>query len=279
MLYNINVDLLPVKWVDAVVPNGLILSSNRLHRAYEIYETGQQLGNRTNAFIVIGDSTSANTPEWFALFHAIPKGTFSLGSHNELQPALNFYGPSNSFGADFQTAQSGFATDYVLDAMWSNPSLCTSGDTPLECEIRRNRPAIAIVYIGIVDMVNYGNPALYRQNLDTILTTLINRGVIPVLTTFSIDEGHAVNAQHLNVYYQLNDIVRSLASQYELPLIEFQQAAKALPNNGCIEDGRHLYYNLDGSMNLDESTYLGQALRELMTLQMLDALRLYVFGG
>jgi uncharacterized protein YgiM (DUF1202 family) len=279
VLFNIDPNLLPVKWVDANVPDGLVLTSNRLHRAYEIYEYGQQLGNRTDSFIVVGDSTSATTDDWYALFHAIPHGIFSLGSHTELQPALNFYAPSNAFGASFQTAQSGFATDYVLDPTWANPNLCNPGESPLDCEIRRNKPATAIIYIGIVDMVNYGNPPMYRQNLESIIATLINNGVIPVLTTFSIDVGHDVNTPYLDVYYQLNDIIRSLATQYQAPLVEFQQAATALPHNGCIEDGRHLYYNLDGSMNLDDSTRLGQALRELMTLQMLDALRLYVFEG
>jgi hypothetical protein len=78
----------------------------------------------------------------------------------------------------------------------------------------------------------------------------------------------------------MNNIIRDTATRYQLPLVEFQRAARRLPNQGCIEDGRHLSYRFDGVVNFggDEQRF-GKDLRELMNLQMMDLLRAYVFQG
>jgi hypothetical protein len=78
----------------------------------------------------------------------------------------------------------------------------------------------------------------------------------------------------------MNNIIRDAAARYNLPLVDFQPAASLLPGQGCISDGRHLTYGVDGVVNFagDESRY-GKDLRELMNLQMMEALRAYVFQG
>ncbi len=279
-LINVEVDTIPLSWADLPSTGGIILTADRLQNAHEIYLHGQQLGHRANTFIVVGDSTSAMSDhDWYALFYAVANGGFSLGPYTDLQTTIDFYMPSGKFGASFQSAQSGFATDFVLDPTWADPTICQPDESPLMCEIRVSQPAFAIIYIGIVDMANYNDATWCQEHLEIIVTTLIDSGVIPVLTTFSIDESHHINEPFLDTYQQQLAIIREMATRRHLPLIEFQQAALALPHQGCIEDGRHLYYNSGGSLNLADDNRLGQALRERMTLQMMDALRVYLFGG
>jgi hypothetical protein len=79
---------------------------------------------------------------------------------------------------------------------------------------------------------------------------------------------------------QINSIVRQMAARYQVPLIDFQQIAYSLPNQGCLPDGAHLSYRIDAysEFNGDERVY-GKDLRELLTLQYLHELRTTVFGG
>jgi hypothetical protein len=79
---------------------------------------------------------------------------------------------------------------------------------------------------------------------------------------------------------ELNAIIRNAAARYNLPLIELHDALHNLPNQGCVEEGFHLSYRVDGVVNFtgDELIY-GKDRRELLTLQMLDALRQTIFEG
>lgn len=242
-----------------------------------IYQQGQRLGNLANAFIVIGDSTSGGNNAILPFFTAFGRGSYTLGQYSYLQSTIDFF--AGSFGATFQTAQSGFATWFVLDPMWANPALCQPGETPLTCEIRLRRPSVAFVYIGIMDML-VGTPESYAQNLNTIVQTLTNSGVIPVLSTLTTSDATVTAAGNAGKIEAINRSIRLTANRYQIPLIDLQQAAHGLPNQGCLEDGHHLSFRVDGVTHFtgDEQIY-GKDLRELLSLQMLHELRQTVFGG
>lgn len=260
-------------------PAGIVVSPDALNKARQIFARGQQVGRRANALIVIGDSTSAASPTRFTFFYSFPRGIYNLGPYGQLQPTVTYFLDSGSLGVNFLTAQTGFTTRHILETTWADPAFCQPGETVLMCQIRLSQPVLAIIYIGNIDMMNH-DPAAYRQNLAAIIDTLVSSGVIPVLTTFSIDVNDSNNARFVSQFIQHNAIIRELAGQYNVPLIEFRQAAVALPEQGTGGgDSRHLSFRGDGSMDFGEDSRLGQALRERMTLQMLDVLRQYVLTG
>ncbi len=277
---TVSVAALTITWTGPDVAPGIILDGPRLDHAREIYARGQQMGNRANSFIVIGDSTSADTRLWLALFYAIPKGIYDLGYYPELQQTIDFYRPSNAFGTGFQTAKPGFDSAAIFDTTWASPKVCYPGETPLSCEYRRRQPAAAIIYTGLVDMVT-SDANTYYHRLESIITALLDLNVIPILNTITIDESAANNVGFVDTMRQINAAIRDLSARYQLPLIDFEQAANALPHAGTlVDDGRHLSYHTDGVLNFngDERVY-GKNLRELMTLQLLEALRIHVYGG
>lgn len=277
-LYGVNAAGLPVVQVqpEAVV-SAPGVGSPTLQQARTIYQRGQQMGNRANVFIVIGDSTSGGNNITLPFFTAFARGSYNLGNYGYLQDTINFF--SGSFGANFLTAQSGFSSSFILDPTWANPAICQPGETPLTCEIRMRKPGFAILYLGIMDMI-IGTPEGYSQNLDTIVQTLINNGVIPILTTLTTSDATVAAAGNTQKIEAINRSIRQTADRYQVPLIEFQQAAHGLPNQGCLEDGHHLSFRVDGVINFtgDEQIY-GKDLRELLSLQMLYELRQTVIGG
>jgi hypothetical protein len=212
------------------------------------------------------------------LFFAIGHGSYSLGSYGHLQDTINFFNQTGSFSTTFLTSGAGFSTSFMLDPIWADPAVCQPGETPLVCEIRLKRPAVAIIYIGIMDMIT-STPEAYQSNLEAIVRTLIDSGTIPVLTTLTASEVTIAAHGRTETFKRINGIIRDTAARHRIPLIEFQQAAYPLPNQGTVEDGHHLSFRVDGTVNFngDQNVY-GKDLRELMTLQMLHDLKTSVMG-
>lgn len=262
--------------VTATPPPSRLLASDVLITARDIYGRGQQMGNNAGTFIVIGDSTSAGTDQILPIYCSFAWGNYNLGSYGELQSAIDFF--RGSFCAKNMTAQSGFPSGAVLDATWSDPAVCLPNENPLDCELRLKKPGVAIIYLGFMN-VRTDTVATYGPNLDTIVQTLIRQGVIPVLTTLSTKNDIMVGSGYADAIWSINQTIRATAGRYHVPLIDFQAAAQALPDQGCLIDGFHLSFRVDGATNFtgDEALY-GKDLRELMTLQMLYDIQVSVMG-
>jgi hypothetical protein len=272
---------LAVTWTEPVLVAGsryMSISAPGYQHMREIYQHGQQVGNRPYSFIIVGDSVSARSPDWSPMFTAFARGTYDLGPYRQLQSTIDFFRQSGAYGVEFQTARAGFATHFILDPTWSDPAVCSPNETPLACEYRNRKPAVAIVYLGLMDM-QISTVDLYRQNMKTIVQLLIDWGTIPILNTVTLAEGSEIEQRYGTSMDQINAIVRQMAVDYRLPLIDFQQAVYSLPNQGCFPDGAHLSFRTDGvrSFNGDEQFY-GKDLRELMTLEMMADIKTNVMG-
>jgi hypothetical protein len=262
---------------DLTAPPEIVLPANVQRNARIIYHLGEQAGTHPDRFIVIGDSTSAGNEYTLPAFCAFRWGSYDLGRYAILQRTVDTF--AHSFCVPNLTLRSGFSTSHILDVLWADPALCKTGETPLDCEYRRKKPAIAIIYIGLVD-ITYDTPQDFAANLDIILTILIEHGVIPVLNTVPSSDRMTAARGYVERMDELNAIIRNTAARYSLPLIELHDALHDLPNQGCVEEGFHLSYRVDGVLNFtgDELIY-GKDRRELLSLQMLDALRQTVFEG
>ena len=236
------------------------LNSAVLRNARAIYQRGQQLGNFPNSFMKMGESNTGGTVymctfEW---------GKYDLGTHAELQPIVEWFNQTQSFCRTNMTAGNGFSTATVLDPLWSPSDQCEANESPLVCEIRKAKPSYAFIYFGIADMGAITDDE-YRDNLNTIIRTLSNSGVVPILTTFPMSDKFNDGKPQ-----QFNEIIRDVAADRRVPLIDLRVAVYNYTDHGTGEDGYHLSVR-----SVEETTFTGDELvyartmRELLTLQML----------
>jgi hypothetical protein len=233
-----------------------------LANASQVFLAGQSLGNRPNAFSLVGDSNTDN-PAFFALFD---QGQYNLGPYTDMQATVDYF--QGSFGRQSAAAVGSFSAAKVLDPAYADDP-CQDGESPLECEYRQWQPAIALILLGTGDQHDWANfEGRYRQIIDMTL----QRGIIPVLFTKADDleylEGGAPPGY-------INAIIRRLAGEYQAPLVDLYGAVDSLPARGCQTDGFHLNAPPDGraaDFTLDHLPY-GQTQHNFLALQALDVLR------
>lgn len=191
-------------------------------RVREIYERGQALGNNPRAFSKVGDCNS----QWPFFLARFDSGEYDLGPYQYLQPVIDYF--AGSFGRKSVAVWTGNHAWSVLDPTFADPTLCLAGETPLACEFRLHRPSVVLIRLG----TNEANtPALFEQYLRSILDYAIERGVIPILGT---------KADQLEGSDAINEIVRQLAAEYQVPLWDFGRIASTLPGRGLSGDGYHM---------------------------------------
>ncbi len=264
-------------------------------RVYEIFQTGQALGNQRNVFTIIGGCNSLAR----GFMQPFGTGNYNLGAYSYLQPTVDFFlqapvdGTPNSFFHKGVAVRAGYTAAALSDPAWADPAYCQGGETPLTCEYRRSKPAVAFIMLGVLDVYWY-TPQQYEANMRQIIETSIQQGVIPVITTFPITAGHsgdaagdyggAINFDDRAAYRaEFNLILVNLANEYGVPLMNLWRAAIDLPRSGYREgDFIHFWEPDDGSQwcALTGAQYENIfAMWNLIGLQTLDALRGTVLGG
>lgn len=242
-----------------------------------IFQRGQKLGNRAPVFSKVGDSLTVAT----YVLYPFGWGRYNLGVYAGLQPSIDFFASAIARGADSSfsntslSADNGWTSADVLDPARANPSICQPGESPLRCEYRVVRPAIALILLGTND-VSKLDAARYRVNMTQIVTQSLELGVIPVLSTVPPRlqfEGEC------NVY---NAILGEIAAQYTVPISDYGAAMRALPNYGLSSDGVHPSWP-DGDPAIAASftpvhLQSGYTMRNLMLIQALDGVRLSVMN-
>lgn len=229
-------------------------------RARDIFQSGS---NDPHALIKVGDCNS----EYWEFLGPLGSGGYNLGPYSALQPTVDFF--QGSWGMTSTTAHGGFTILAVLDPTWANTGHCEPGETPLQCELRLRRPAVAVIMFGPNDVVHL-TTAQYETALRQVVATTIQHGTIPVLTTFTWCRTDEFNEKGL----QMNLITVNVAQENGIPLINFWRAAQSLPNCGQ-QDETHLskpVMTTTGDFNGEEQN-TGHTLRNLLTLQTLDSLR------
>lgn len=254
----------------------LIMNTSTFHNmttstVYNVFARGQNLGNNPRIFMKVGDSVTATQP----FLQGFGSGHYDLGPYGYLQPTIEFFSVSpianvpNSFLQTSVAAAPGFVSGAVFDGTWS-PEYCANL-VPLHCEYDIIRPSVAIVMFGGQD-VRLFDAVFFETNMRRIAVDLKALGVIPVFTTFPL---HASFRQEEAILF--NTIVINIANEQGIPLINLYRALQNLPEGGAKpDDPVHLtqgdvHFNFNG----DEGLY-GVTLRNLLTLQALDSLRIQV---
>ncbi len=197
-------------------------------RAMQIYQRGLALGNNPRAFSKIGDCQMIN--EAFFGIYALPGRYGFPEGYAHLQETIDYY--DGQFGRISTAVSGGFVAPSILNPMWADPNLCEKGETPLTCELRRNKPSV--VLIGLEFWFKGRTPASYSNYLRQIIETSIEHGVLPILIT---------KADNVENDHSINRATAQLAYEYDIPLWNFWLAVQALPNRGMDaerDDGFHI---------------------------------------
>ncbi len=241
-------------------------------RLARIAAVGAQRGMRREVFAKIGDSIT----ESGSFLQDVGHGWFDLGSFTALEPTIAFYrrahvdhDGNDSFAHSSEASVSGWT---VQDA------LAAPRPDALERELTALRPAVAFVMFGTNDL-DRSTPDAFRAGITEVVNRCLERGTIPVLSTIPdrLDRDEAARRVAM-----MNVIVRDIAQANGLPVIDLFGALRELPRHGLGDDGIHpSAYARDGDVRAatftDEGLRHGYNVRNLVTLQTLDAIRRIVF--
>jgi hypothetical protein len=197
-----------------------------------IFARGQLLGNQANVFAKVGDSITVSQN----FLYGFGLGSYNLGEYSYLQSVVDFYGQaiardSNSFANTSLAAAEGWAAWAVLDASMGDEIACP-GVRPLNCEYNSLRPSVALIMFGTND-VGYRTEEDYYADLSAIVAISIEQGIIPVLSTIPNRPDQAERV------IRFNEIVRQIANENAIPLMDFYSATITLPNSGLSFDNLH----------------------------------------
>ena len=230
----------------------------------EIYKRGQFLGNHSNVITKVGDSLSASD-KYLTVF---AQPDYDLGPYDYLEDTLNFY--SASVSGTNVASRIGLSTYVVFDPLWADKDLCQPNESPLDCEYRIKQPSVSFILFGPND-VRSMTETEYGEQMRLIVEATLERGIIPVVFTFSADPDVELWWQSIN----FNRELMTIAEEYKIPVINLWVATRLLPEYGLDVDGIHLahsgYFYLKLS-NGDEAFY-GVTLQNLLALRMLDEIR------
>lgn len=252
-----------------------IFTNIATERVRSIFAQGRALGNRADVFTTIGDSNTTNG-DFLQPIGMDADAYCEWGAYSYLRETVDYFSATmNSFTHHSEAARMGFNSASVLDPFWSS-GVCAPGEASLTCEFRDAQPSVAVIMLGGID-INDLTTADYNANMRAIVQTAIQRGVIPVLTTF------VVLRERAELYprsLEFNMMLLDIADEEQIPLINLWAAAQALPDSGIGPDRTHLKARVGSFCSFDGAqAELGGTLRNLLTLQALDQLRQSVLAG
>ncbi len=155
-------------------------------------------------------------------------------------------------------------------------------------EMRVTRARYAVVMFGTNDVQNAptGGVDHFGHELAQLADQLLKRGTIPLLTTPPPRPFRAADVAHFGPLGatpwipQYAAIVRQIAADRALPVIELEAALQDLPGQGIRGDGVHLSVAGQGPCDFSESGMLGgHNVRNWLTIQMLHRVRTSLTGA
>jgi GDSL-like lipase/acylhydrolase family protein len=236
-----------------------------------IFQAGQEIGNNAGVLAKVGDSITA-APHFLT---PIGEGFYNLGDYQYLQGVINTFSAvevrdgKSSFDAVSLAAGVGWPAHAAIDPRFADPALCEAGESPLTCEYRLIRPSIALIMFGTNDVSRF-DADVYKGNLQQIVQTSIEMGVIPVISTIPNRIGFEDKVD------EFNRVISETAGRFSIPLWDYYAAMVTLPDGGLNVDGTHPSippFGERGSADFRANNlYYGYVVRNLTALQVLDAL-------
>lgn len=144
---------------------------------------------------------------------------------------------SNSMTGESITANNGLGINSILNPMFgyaAGHTECEKNETPLQCELRLNRPALVLIAMG-TNWKPHAD-ASFEQHLRTVVDEILSTGALPVLST---------KADNIEEDWRLNLAIATVAYEYDLPLVNVWRSVQSLPNHG-LRAPKNIYLTGDG---------------------------------
>jgi hypothetical protein len=234
-------------------------------RAKALYQAAIKSGRDGRVFAIAGDSNST----WQRNTGRIAAGNFSFAGVNHLRTVVTRFDPS--FARVSAAVGGGLRAADMFDPALSQAksALCRPDEGMFPCELRLSNASIVFIQLGTGDKFVWRE---FEANTRRMIEHALQSNVLPVLVTKADDLESIQGGASFNF---INDTLRKLAAEYQLPLEDFYLASRTLPavpnpelpKRPFTQFGLHdewgYYFHLT-----DE----GYDLRVKTTLMMLDAI-------
>lgn len=131
--------------------------------------------------------------------------------------------------------------------------------------LKTKQPEVAIIMIGTNDISGNKVPKSYKKDLETLLQKIMKANCVPILSTIP------PRRNHQEAVKECNSIIRDLAKQHKLPLVDFYQAIMDHAPDGKWEgtlisgDGVHPSGGKNQVFSKENLAKSGYALRNYIT--------------
>ena len=198
-----------------------------------------------------------------------------LDGRDALQETVAHFAAGDAAGSDPFTRESLCAVPG-----WHAGRALSGDPAPIDQEVEGILPRFAVVMYGTNDL-GIVTPETYARNMLALTDRLLDRGVIPLLTTIMPRDDSASAGAQVPLF---NLVVRAVAQGRGVPLIDFHRELAALPDHGLGPDGVHpSTYYASGAYRAcvftQEGLRFGYNIRNSITLEALDRVRRTVLEG
>lgn len=189
-----------------------------------------------------------------------------------------FAGAPDSIDANIDNTVADFSgfdrTSLAAGVGWSSNVPISGSPSPLQQELDAIDPVAAVVMYGTNDAES-GNLDAFGGNLLTIVDTLIEQGVVPIVSTIP---PRNYNSNDVRVPFY-NAMVRAVAAARQVPLVDLHRELAPLPDYGLGGDGLHPR-GIGGGCDFSQSGMTaGYNVRNRVTIEALDRVRRVLDGS
>jgi uncharacterized protein YgiM (DUF1202 family) len=204
-----------------------------------------------NMFTVAGDCNS-DDPDYLV---RVVAGRFNLDGYTYLNETVGRF--AASFVRHSLATHGGLSAATMFDGAWAHPSFCHKGvnntEGPFPCELRVSGAGIVFLAVGTGDHPNWRS---FEGNYRALINYALQQQVLPILVTKADDLEAQVDGAPSGY---INGVIRRLAAEYNVPLMDFELATRDLPNHGLKNE--QVAFHLSPA---------GFDMRTLFMLKMLD---------
>ncbi len=219
-------------------------------RVRQLLQRAARVGRSPYMFAVAGDCNS----ETALYLELLEKRMVNLEGHDYLQPTVERF--RMSFYRDSLAVNGGFTSASIMDPLWARPGECRRGESPYACELRVSMASVVFISVGTGDTFTWQQ---FESNYKRLIDYALRMGVVPVLVTKP--DSLEWNQGGAPVNY-INDAIRRLGQQYQVPVLDFDLASSYLDNHGLHDEG-------DADFHVNEAAMHLRGLVTLQTLYML----------
>lgn len=231
-----------------------------------VFAEGARAGLRGDVFAKLGDSITESA----SFLKDIGHGWYELGPWSRLEPVVQYF-RRRSFTGDPENNSFSRASTSATAGWTTNALLAADGHCPVEIELDATHAAFAVLMIGTND-AERSTAQAFERNLREIVTRVEARKVVLVLSTIP-DQLSSAEAGQRGL--EINAVIRRVAAERHLPLVDYWAAMQGLPHRGIDPDNVHPSVYESANHNVAAGIFTDAALRSGYNVRNLTALLMF----